>query len=428
METRKIIDILNSRNVENVTAWLKKFPNIKIVSRDGSYIYAKAIYQAHPNAQQVSDYFHLVKNLSEYLNKCLLRKLPKIITVEDQEILKLDINILKKKELYSSEWEFAEVVKKLYFSGKRISEISNMFNLQYRSVKRYIEMTEEKYLKSVSQKNVSKVRQEKKQELVRKTKELYLSGKTFAYIKEELGLAYETAKKYIDSTEPLIHKTPKRINSIEPYKKDVIDLLNKRVKKQEIYKFLKEKGYNQALRTFYRNIEKIIDEQKDNIENDKEIKTISVISKIKALNFLKLLYLPIENIKELTQSTYNQIILKYPRIEEVLDIMKEFKTLVKEQNLIKYIFWLEKIKILNIPELNSFIKSVERDNDAIINAIYYRYTNGLAEGFVNKLKTIKRSMYGKATFQGLRRKILWAERGYLPLSTNFGKNRQWILK
>lgn len=411
METRKIIDILNSRNVEDVTAWLKKFPNIKIVSRDSSYTYAKAISQAHPNAQQVSDYFHLVKNLSEYLNKCLLRKLPKIITVEDKEILKLDINIFKKKELYSSEWEFAEVVKKLYFSGKRIGEISNMFNLQYRSVKRYIEMTEEKYLKSLSQKNISKVRQEKKQELVRKTKELYLSGKTFAYIKEELGLAYETAKKYIDSTETLIHKTPKRINSIDPYKKDVIDLLNKRVKKQEIYKFLKEKGYNQALRIFYRSIEKIIDEQKDNIENDKEIKTISVISKIKALNFLKLLYLPIENIKELTQSTYNQIILKYPWIEEVLDIMKEFKALVKEQNLIKYIFWLEKIKMLNIPELNSFIKSIERDNDAIINAIYYRYTNGLAEGFVNKLKTIKRSMYGKATFQGLRRKILWAERG-----------------
>lgn len=171
------------------------------------------------------------------------------------------------------------------------------------------------------------------------------------------------------------------------------------------------KAISQALRTFYRSIEKIIDEQKDNIENDKEIKTISVISKIKALNFLKLLYLPIENIKELTQSTYNQIILKYPWIEEVLNIMKEFKTLVKKQNLIKYIFWLEKIKMLNIPELNSFIKSVERDNDAIINAIYYRYTNGLAEGFVNKLKTIKRSMYGKATFQGLRRKILWAERG-----------------
>ena len=121
----------------------------------------------------------------------------------------MDINIFKKKELYSSEWEFAEVVKKLYFSGKRIGEISNMFNLQYRSVKRYIEMTEEEYLKSLSQKNVSKVRQKKKQELVKKTKELYLSGKTFAYIKEELGVCYNSVKKYINSTEPLIHKTPK---------------------------------------------------------------------------------------------------------------------------------------------------------------------------------------------------------------------------
>lgn len=67
--------------------------------------------------------------------------------------------------------------------------------------------------------------------------------------------------------------------------------------------------------------------------------------------------------------------------------------------------------MLNILELNSFIKSIERDNAAIINAIYYRYTNGLAEGFVNKLKAIKRSMYRRVTFHGLRRKTLWSERG-----------------
>ena len=116
----------------------------------------------------------------------------------------MDINIFKKKELYSSEWKFAEVVKKLYFSGKRIGEISNMFNLQYRSVKRYIEMTEEQYLNSISKKSISKIRQEKKQELVRKVKDLYLAGKTFAYIKNELGVCYRAARKYIDSTEPLM--------------------------------------------------------------------------------------------------------------------------------------------------------------------------------------------------------------------------------
>ena len=73
METRKIIDILNSRDVEEVTAWLKKFPNIKIFNRDESYNYARAISQAHPEVQQISDYFHLVKNLSEYLKDYLLK-------------------------------------------------------------------------------------------------------------------------------------------------------------------------------------------------------------------------------------------------------------------------------------------------------------------------------------------------------------------
>ena len=51
----------------------KKFPNIKIFNRDGSYNYARAISQAHPEAQQISDYFHLVKNLSEYLKDYLLK-------------------------------------------------------------------------------------------------------------------------------------------------------------------------------------------------------------------------------------------------------------------------------------------------------------------------------------------------------------------
>ena len=97
-------------------------------------------------------------------------------------------------------------------------------------------------------------------------------------------------------------------------------------------------------------------------------------------------------------------------VADILNIMKNFKIAIKEKNVAKYLLWLENLKNLNISELNGFIKNLEKDYSAIINAISYRYTNGLAEGFVNKLKTIKRSMYGKASFQTLRRKILWSER------------------
>lgn len=301
----------------------------------------------------------------------------------------------------------------MYLSGKKISELSDIFGLQYRTIKKYIKMTEEECLKKISKlENLNnKISYRKKQELVKKTKELYSLGKTYTYIKEQLGLSYETAKKYINSTEPIIYRTSKREKSIDPYVREIIMLLNKNNSKKKIYNIIKEKGYTGAMRTFYNNLSKIISEQEYNTSAENENKDNQIMLKVETNTFLKLLYKPIESIKEINIDIYNQIIFQYKWLPEILDIIVEFKNIVKEKNLIKYIFWIEKLKKLNIPELNSFIKSLERDNDAIINAIYYRYTNGLAEGFVNKLKTLKRLMYGKASFHGLRRKLLWSERG-----------------
>lgn len=65
IETKKIIDLLDSRDLDDVVKWLKTYPNLKIVSRDGSLTYAAAIRKAHPDAIQISDRFHLLKNLNE---------------------------------------------------------------------------------------------------------------------------------------------------------------------------------------------------------------------------------------------------------------------------------------------------------------------------------------------------------------------------
>ena len=61
---------------------------------------------------------------------------------------------------------------------------------------------------------------------------------------------------------------------------------------------------------------------------------------------------------------------------------------------------------MNIPELNSFLTGVGRDLEAIRNAIVFPYSNGLAEGTVNKIKVIKRVMYGRCGFHMLRRKVI----------------------
>jgi transposase len=57
-ESGRVIDMIPSREREDVSAWLRGFPNITVVSRDGSINYAAAISEAHPDAIQVSDRFH----------------------------------------------------------------------------------------------------------------------------------------------------------------------------------------------------------------------------------------------------------------------------------------------------------------------------------------------------------------------------------
>ena len=65
--------------------------------------------------------------------------------------------------------------------------------------------------------------------------------------------------------------------------------------------------------------------------------------------------------------------------------------------------------MLDVQPLNSFINGIERDLTAVKNAIAYEYNNGLAEGKINKLKLIKRTMYGRCQFDLLRNKILLLE-------------------
>lgn len=50
---------------------------------------------------------------------------------------------------------------------------------------------------------------------------------------------------------------------------------------------------------------------------------------------------------------------------------------------------------------------MKRDEQSIINALVYPYTNAICEN-VNRIKMIKRQMYGRASFELLRIKVLYA--------------------
>jgi transposase len=70
LETHRIIDIIDSRETKQVEDWLKSYPNLVVISRDGAQTYSSASTNSHPDALQISDRFHLLKNLSDAVQKC----------------------------------------------------------------------------------------------------------------------------------------------------------------------------------------------------------------------------------------------------------------------------------------------------------------------------------------------------------------------
>ncbi|KLO24458.1 transposase IS204 [Marinitoga sp. 1197] len=63
----------------------------------------------------------------------------------------------------------------------------------------------------------------------------------------------------------------------------------------------------------------------------------------------------------------------------------------------------------SIQGIQCFINGIKLDIVAVENAIKYEYSNGLAEGKINKIKLIKRMMYGRCKFETLKNKILLIE-------------------
>ena len=69
--------------------------------------------------------------------------------------------------------------------------------------------------------------------------------------------------------------------------------------------------------------------------------------------------------------------------------------------------WLVQAEHSGIAELKSFAQGIRRDYAAVCAAFSSRWSNGQVEGQVNRLKLMKRLMFGRAQFDLLRQRVLY---------------------
>lgn len=297
-------------------------------------------------------------------------------------------------------------VKIMNEAGYSISKIDKELHMDTRTVQLYLSMEspEETFNKPDAPQRAQDITTSKRQKKIQEVRKLKEQGYSVSEIHKKTGYAVKTIKKYLDPDILVKHALGgyNKGGKLAPYHEDINELLAQ----GKTFKFIEEsirvKGYTGApstIRMYVSRMRRLTKESRENHEIGSEI--------IERKHIVKLLYKPINQVRKIAEDQVKRLGIQYPQVGKIYEILSEFKTILIKRKTDKLKLWIEETEKANISEINSFIVGITRDLDAVKNAITYEYNNGLAEGSVNKLKVIKRIMYGRNSFDMLRKKVLW---------------------
>ena len=247
-------------------------------------------------------------------------------------------------------------------------------------------------------------KQKEKQKLILEIRRESAKGKSDRSIAKEYGIDRRTVAKYIsviDIEQASIYNTSNRTYSyLDAYKDEIIKLYLQTKNASEVYRRLKEKKIILTYSALRHYISKI---KKDNI--------LIEDNQIKSERFKKISRSQV--IKYIFNWKYNEEINNYiDEIQEKYPILKTYKLFY--QRFREYLIGLNTLCFVNLISsdyedscISKFILSLKTDWEAVLNAASCSINNGVTEGNVNKIKQIKRDMYGRASYELLRKKVIY---------------------
>ena len=347
LERGRVVELLPGRDGVALKAWLQAHPQVRVVSRDRWPPFAQAVAAAVPQAQHVADRWHLLKNLREALERLLSRRLTTL-----------------QQALATASPAPGAVPASHPQMQRRLACFQTVCYL-------------------------------------------HREGVGIKRISRELGLGRKTVQRYLRSG-----RCPDNRRGVPtlltPFATELEERLRRgKVNVAALHRELLGRGCQVSLPT----VRRFVWAWRAQARVGQAATPPAAVPPLagprfspRQLSFACLRRDPYTSANE--QAPWDAICRADAHLAEALDLAETFAAMVRKESTLPLDAWLAKAERSAFPDMRHFAAGLRQDQEAVQAALTEAWSNGPVEGHVNRLKTIKRQMYGRAELPLLRARVL----------------------
>ena len=372
LERRRVVDLLADRSAEGTAAWLRQRPGITTVVRDRSGLYADAARRGAPGATQIADRWHLVHNLAEGL----------------EDFLPHHRTALRSAAAAPGEAAGAT-------SDTATGPLTP--GRPRRGQQRAEEASRQRHARLVEQ-----------YETIRR---LHAAGADVADIARRVGTSRRTVYRYRDLPEPPApkrpHRPPRR-RVLTPYEPYLLQRWQEGCHNgMRLYREIRERGYAHGASNVMRFVALL--RRDEAAGRPAGTSRLTKASPTPTARHVAGLFLRRPADLKPEQRAYLERVRQADvALATAYRLTQDFATMVRERQGERLDAWLAEADTCDVPALRRFAAGLRADLAAVRVGLTEAWSNGPTEGFVHKLKLLKRQGYGRAGFDLLRQRVLCA--------------------
>jgi transposase len=373
LEHNQPIALLADRKAETLADWLIQHLGVKILSRDRSKTYKSGMDKGAPAAIQVADRFHLVQNLAETLEKVFSSYGNELKAIEQQQrqtSVPTGMVVVTPRPTTTVELQAQKLV-----------------NYQHR-------VQQQQEIRNLSQQQWSQIA-----------------------IAQAVGVSVRTVQRLLsapDLPETALPNGSLGRSLLEPYKQSLLEWWNAQIRQPQVLMILlQQKGYTGSERTLTRYLSSVRAAQGLPPTRVKPIPGLAQVSDPQSPPLTKsrvayLIVKRVENRDSDDTKLLTQIVTQHTALALAVELADEFLQLLREQRADAFDDWLMKALKSSLKPFVQFAQGLFEDYAAVKVSMMTTVSNGPVEGLNNRLKLLKRQMYGRAGLELLTKRFILA--------------------